>query len=189
MGLKDFGFSVILLVFLITLSSVSQAEEPEALEPKAGPDAFQFIIGNWQAEVRLPQPDGSLVRQTATWSAHQAIEGRIILEEYKALSPEGEVVVMGTNIRKYDAKKERWAMYWVDALSGNVIHLGPPDLGGVSISPDGISFKFRFGDVLSRARFDNITKDSFIWHGDASKDNGVTWQMDTIIVEARRVRD
>ena len=130
-----------------------------------------------------------MARQTATWTAKYILAGRAIFEEYRAVDEEGTVVVFGANLRAYDAENAQWVMYWYDALSATLSRLGPPELGGVTVTEESISFKFRIGDALTRARFEDITHDHFVWHGDVSPDDGETWREDTIIVEASRVQE
>ncbi len=157
-----------------------------AADGAAPADAFDFLIGDWRADVRIPQPDGTVAVQTATWSARRVLDGGAIFEEYRATGADGDVQVLGSNLRHYNAAQGRWVMHWFDGLNGTLTPLGPPDLGGVTMANGVISFRFRIGDVLSRARFEDITPESFVWHGDVSEDGGQTWRLDTIIVTARR---
>lgn len=153
-----------------------------------GLELFAFLIGNWRCEVTLPNDQGGVDHQNATWKARYALDGKAIFEEYRSVDEAGNVVVEGANFRTYDTEEGRFLMHWTDVLHGDFVELGPPDLGGVSVTPKGISFKFRSGGILARARFEDISPDYFTWHGDASPDNGKTWQLDTIVVYARRVK-
>ena len=159
-----------------------------AVDGAAPADAFDFLIGDWRADVRIALPDGTVAVQKATWSARRVLDGGAIFEEYRATGADGDVQVLGSNLRHYSAALGRWVMHWFDALNGTLTPLGPPELGGVTVAKGVISFRFRSGDVLSRARFEDITRESFVWHGDVSGDDGETWRLDTIVVTARRAR-
>lgn len=179
------SLSVASLAAFIILVAPSMALGQDRPAPA---DAFDFLIGSWRGDVRIPLADGTVARQKATWSGRRILDGGAIIEEYRATGADGGVQVLGSNLRAYNEAKGGWKMYWYDALNATLTILGPAELGGVTTANGVISFRFRINNVLSRARFEEITPNRFVWHGDVSEDGGKSWRIDTITIEARRIR-
>jgi hypothetical protein len=55
----------------------------------------------------------------------------------------GELIVLGLNLRTYDAAAQTWNMKWLNALTGKWVDLGPEELGGVSFDGRSIIYAFR----------------------------------------------
>ena len=72
-------------------------------------------------------------------------EARVISEE---------LMVLGMNVRTYDATKQTWNIKWLNALAGTWVDLGPEELGGVT--------------------FDGHSEKHFTWRGEKSDDRK-TW--------------
>src|SRR5262245_48787608 len=89
---------------------------------------FAFLIGDWRCDAKLKQQDGTWEVLKATWEGHYILDGYAIADEYRMMSPAGELLVLGLNLRTYDARKEAWNMKWLNALAGTWIDLGPEEL-------------------------------------------------------------
>jgi hypothetical protein len=87
-------------------------------------------------------------------------DGYAIADEYRMTGSSGELIVLGTNFRAYDATQQTWNMKWLNALAGTWVDLGPT------------------------ATYMNISDGHFTWRGDQSED-GKTWA-EFMVVEAHR---
>jgi hypothetical protein len=101
----------------------------------------------------------------------------VIADEYRMFDADGELLVLGLNVRAYDASKQQWNIKWVDGLSGRWTDLGSEELGGVHF--DGSSVSYRFKEPMmphrfTRATYTNISERHFTWKGEGSED-GRTW--------------
>jgi hypothetical protein len=140
-------------------------------------ERFAFLIGRYRCEARLKMPSGEWQRFEAAWEGRWILDGRVIADEYRMFDADGEVLVLGLNVRAYDASKQQWNIKWVDGLSGRWTDLGSEELGGVHF--DGSSVSYRFKEPMmphrfTRATYTNISERHFTWKGEGSED-GRTW--------------
>jgi hypothetical protein len=97
------------------------------------------------------------------------------------------LIVLGVNMRSYDAARQIWNIKWLNALSGTWVDLGPEELGGVRFDCDSIIYAFKepvAAHAYTRAAYTNISQSHFTWRGEQS-DDGKTWS-EFIVVEANR---
>ncbi len=92
---------------------------------------FDFVTGEWRCEAKLKQEDGVWEALLATWVGRYILDSYVIADEFRMTTPTGELLVLGMNLRSYDAKKKTWTMKWLNALAGTWTDLGPEELGGV----------------------------------------------------------
>jgi hypothetical protein len=161
----------------------------DKLNPNAPPELaqFAFLVGEWRCDVVIKQPDGSWGSLKATWEARFILDGYAIADEYRMTAPTGELLVLGVNIRSYDAKRKAWNMKWLNVLDGAWTGLGTEEMGGVKIDENGITFCVKeqtAAHALTRVTFANISANHFTWRGDRS-DDGEAWD-DFIVIEAHR---
>jgi hypothetical protein len=148
---------------------------------------FAFLVGRWRCEARVRLADGNWQTLHATWLGRFILDGYAIADEYRMTGSSGELIVLGMNVRSYEAAREAWSIKWLNALSGTWLDLGPEELGGVSIDDDSIFYVFRepmAGHAYTRATYTNISDDHFTWRGEKS-DDLKTWT-EFLIVEAHR---
>jgi hypothetical protein len=63
---------------------------------------FDFLLGEWRCEGARYKPDGSpLVAYRAAWSARAVDDGRMIVDEFKAVSPDGQTLAFVVTLRTY----------------------------------------------------------------------------------------
>jgi len=139
---------------------------------------FAFLIANWRGEAKLKREDGTWETLQALWEGHYILDGYAIADEYRMTTLAGELLVLGINLRAYDAKKKAWNMKWLDALAGTWTDLGPEELGGVAADGKGISYCMKepaARHAFTRATYTNVSADHFTWRGDRSND-GKTWE-------------
>src|SRR5262249_40990898 len=101
---------------------------------------FEFLIGRWQCEARVKSAGGGWQTFQATWVGRWILDGHVIADEYRMTRPSGELVVLGLNLRAYDASSRTWHLKWLDALSGRWVDLGPEELGGVRFEGQSIVY-------------------------------------------------
>src|SRR6266436_2656221 len=103
---------------------------------------FAFLIGRWQCEAKVRSANGEWQTFQATWLGRFILDGYAIADEYRMTGPSGELIVLGMNLRTYDASKQRWNMKWLNALAGTWGDLGLDELGGVRIDGQSIIYAF-----------------------------------------------
>jgi hypothetical protein len=144
---------------------------------------FAFIIGKWRGEAKLKRDDGTWENLKALWEGRYILDGYAIADEYRMVTPAGELLVLGMNLRSYDAQKKAWNLKWLNALDGTWTDPGPEELGGVVA--DGTAISYRMKEPMARHQFTrstytNISADHFTWRGDRS-DDGESWEQFLVI--------
>jgi hypothetical protein len=148
---------------------------------------FAFLIGKWRCDAKLKRGDGTWESLKATWEGRVILDGYVIADEYRMTTLAGDLMVLGINLRSYDAKKKTWNMKWLNALGGTWIDLGTEELGGVKIDEKGITYSMKepvASHVLTRATYTNISENHFTWRGEKS-DDGKAWE-EFMLIEAYR---
>jgi hypothetical protein len=150
-------------------------------------ERFSFLVGRYRCDARLKLPSGEWQAFGATWEGRWILNGHAIADEYLMFGADGDLLVLGLNIRAYDADKNQWNIKWLDALSGRWTDLGPEELGGVHFDGASVSYQFRepmVGHALTRATYTNISESHFTWKGEASNDDN-TWT-EFMVIECER---
>jgi hypothetical protein len=160
--------------------------------PNAPPalSRFAFLIGRWRCEARVRSANGEWQTLQATWLGRFILDGYAIADEYRMTGSSGELIVLGMNLRTYDASKLIWNIKWLNALAGTWVDLGPEELGGVRFDGQSIIYAFKepvAGHAYTRATYTNISKTHFTWRGEKS-DDGKAWS-DFMVVEAYRSKE
>jgi hypothetical protein len=157
---------------------------PNAPEPLS---RFAFLIGKWRCDASVELANGERQTFQATWEGSFILDGYAIADEYRMINLDGDLIVLGMNLRTYDAKKQTWNMKWLNALAGTWTDLGAEELGGVRLEDQSIVYvvKEPIADhTLTRATYTNISETHFTWRGEKS-DDAKTWT-EFITVEAFR---
>ena len=167
-------------------------QEHGKLNPKAPPELsrFAFLIGKWSCNAELKQSDGTWENLKATWEGRFILDGYVIADEYRMTTLTGELLVLGINLRSYDAKKKTWNIKWLNALGGTWVDLGTEELGGVKMDEKGITYSMKepvASHVFTRATYANISENHFTWLGERS-DDGKAWEK-FIVIEAHRSKN
>jgi hypothetical protein len=137
---------------------------------------FDFLIGDWTIAATRYKPDGSVLFQyKATWNAKYLNEGRMIVDDFKAYAPTGQVISSYVTLRTYSETNHRWEMTGLAALQPavNAEWFGEWKGGEMLMSAAG---KDPAGNVVrTKIRFFHIAKGSFEWESQVSLDDGKTW--------------
>ncbi len=160
--------------------------------PNAPPELsrFAFLIGKWRCDAKLKREDGTWQSLNATWEGRFILDGYAIGDEYRMTTSAGELLVLGINLRSYDAKKKSWNMKWLNALAGTWVDLGPEELGGVQDDKKAITYVMKepvAPHKFTRATYTNISENHFTWRGERS-DDGKEWE-EFLVIEAYRGKD
>jgi hypothetical protein len=160
------------------------------LNPKAPVELarWAFLVGDWAGEAKLKREGGRTETLQVSWDGRYILDGYAIEDEYRMTTATGELVVLGTNIRAYDAQKKVWSMKWLNAISGTWTDLGSEELGGWRVDEKTFSYDLKestAGHVLTRATYTNISSDHFSWRGEKSND-GKGWEEFLIVDLYRR---
>jgi len=163
---------------------------------KANPNApaalsqFAFLIGNWTFEASVKGADKGWQTFQGTWLGRFILDGYAIADEYKMTDSSGKLIVLGINLRTYDATKKAWNMKWLNALAGTWVDLGPEELGGVTFDGESIIYVLKepvAAHGYTRATYTNISEKHFTWRGEKS-DDGKTWN-EFMVVEVYRSKE
>jgi hypothetical protein len=156
----------------------------------AGLARFAFLIGRWRCDAKVRSADGDWQTFPATWLGRFILEGYAIADEYRMTGSSGELIVLGMNIRAYDAAKQMWNIKWLSALTGTWVDLGSEELGGVRFDGQSITYVFKepmAGHAYTRATYTNISETHFTWRGEKSDDQKI-WS-EFMVVEAYRSKE
>jgi hypothetical protein len=126
----------------------------------------------------------------ATWLGRFILEGYAIADEYRMTDASGEPIVLGMNLRAYDATSQTWNIKWLNALAGTWVDLGPEELGGVTFDGQSVIYAFKepmAPHAYTRATYTNISEEHFTWQGEKS-DDGKTWS-EFMVLEAYRRKE
>jgi hypothetical protein len=124
------------------------------------------------------------------WLGRVILDGYAIVDEYRMAGSAGELMVLGLNLRAYDAAKQIWNIKWLNALAGTWMDLGPEELGGVSFDGQSVTYVFKepmAAHAYTRATYTNISEEHFTWRGEKSED-AKTWS-EFMVIEAYRPRE
>jgi len=154
---------------------------------------FAFLIGNWSFEAKVKMDDGQSHPFKGTWRGRYILDGYAISDEYRMTDLSGKLIVLGLNLRAYDASKQTWNIKWLNALTGTWMDLAPSELGGVR--SDGQSMIYAFKEMApvdsahayTRATYTKVSETHFTWRGEKSAD-GNAWS-EFMVVECHRSRE
>ena len=148
---------------------------------------FAFLIGKWRCEAKLKSADGSWQAFEAAWLGRFILDGYAIADEYRMMSSSGALIVLGMNIRTYDAARKVWNIKWLNGLAGYWMDLVSEELGGIRIDSESITYAFKEtvgGHAYTRATYTNHSATHFTWLGEGS-DDGKRWS-EFMVIEAYR---
>lgn len=151
---------------------------------------FAFLIGRFRCQSRVKLSTGELQTFPATWLGRYILDGYAIADEYRMTGLSGDLMVLGMNVRSYDATTQTWHIRWLNALSGTWTDLASPEFGGIHFEGQSVIYAFREPVALhayTRAAYINISGTHFTWRGEKS-DDGKSWS-EFMIVEADRIQE
>lgn len=150
---------------------------------------FDFLIGNWDvAAIRYNAEGTVLVQYKGSWQAQYLNDGRMIIDDFKALAPNGQAVSSIVTLRTYSEVTHRWEMSGLAARqpAWNAEWYGEWKdgemlLNAIGSNPAGIM-------TVNKIRFFDIAKDSFKWESKVSTDSGKTWTQSATLIATKATR-
>jgi hypothetical protein len=163
------------------------------LNPRAASDLarFSFLIGAWRFDASVKLSDEQTMMFQGTWAGRYILDGFAIADEYRMTDESGEVLVLGLNLRSYDASQQIWNIKWLNALTGAWTDLSPSELGGVNYGDGSISYAFRdlspmdAHHTFTRVTYMSVSDTRFTWTGEKSND-GKGWTV-FMVVNCHRI--
>jgi hypothetical protein len=138
------------------------------------------LVGSWDIDATWYLPDGTEKTGQGEWHFGWILGGRGVQDVlFAAGAPSHHY---GTTLRCYDPALDAWHVSWMQPYGGEYVHLIGRKLG------DRIVQEGTGTDPQRRERwsFTEITPDSFVWLGEVSCDQGVTWTLEQQIRALRR---
>ena len=89
----------------------------------------------------------------------------------------------GTTLRCYDSVIDAWHLAWMQPASGEYVYLLGRKVGDRIV---GEEVNSPVTDRRVRWSFRDITPDSFLWLGEVTSDDGVTWFLEQEMRAVRR---
>jgi hypothetical protein len=148
---------------------------------------FAFLVGRWRCDARVRSAGDDWQSFQAVWVGRFILDGYAIADEYRMTKASGEPIVLGLNLRTYDAARQTWNIRWLNALTGTWTDLASAEFGGVTFDDHSIRYAFKepvAAHPYTRATYTNISDSHFTWQGEKS-DDGMAWS-DFMVVEAYR---
>lgn len=158
---------------------------PAAVPPECS--QFDFLIGEWDTETTRFAPDGSVAGTfPGRWRAEHRDGGRMLVDEFTALAPDGGVLAFFVTLRSWCPATQRWEMTFLTAHQPftlrhfrGVRRDGELHLEAAGRDPEG-------REALARVRFHDIEADGFAWEQQLSYDGSTTWSRSACLRARRR---
>jgi len=169
------------LLAALPLALASSAAAP------TGPGELGFWCGHWELETDDWTPNGRVTGR-ATSDVAPILDGHALLDDFRALSPAGEVLFRGTSVRTHDAASGMYLIRWIMVGDPGMTDIRARWNDGVLEgegrgSDRGGAFQERFVYEFDEAR------DAYEFRMDRSYDGGEQWLEDFSVIRARRVSD
>lgn len=150
-------------IFIMSICIPAIAQE-QSLE-----NAFDFWVGEWNAEWGSGDQKG-----TGTNTITKKLDDKVINEDFKILTGTN-AGFHGTSISVFNPRNKSWHQAWADNNGGFFNFVGEIDgekkmFKTLPVEKDGQVNQ-------QRMVFYNITKESFTWDWEGTKDGGTTWNL------------
>jgi hypothetical protein len=151
---------------------------------------FDFLVGQWEVEIRLPaqglaQRIHGTPRLSGTWKAWRALDGWGLEDDLRVVDGSGNPVTLSHAVRMFDATARRWVVSALDVYRARWTTAtaewrdGEMHLSGSGTSAEGEAY-------VTRTRFYDITAQAFKMRQERSTDGGRTWD-EALRMDARRL--
>jgi hypothetical protein len=166
------------------------AARPPVTAPPREAAQFDFLVGQWEVEIRLPaqglaQRIHGAPRLSGTWKAWRALDGWGLEDELRIVDGSGNPMTLSHAVRAYDATARRWSVSTLDVYrsrwssAAGEWREGEMHLSGSGTGADGQAYQ-------TRTRFHDIAPERFRMRQERSTDGGRTWE-ESLRIEGRRV--
>lgn len=151
-------------------------------------ELYGWLIGSWDLEVTAFLPDNKTRKSPGEWHFGWALEGRAIQDVW-IVPPRGAMRTgdaatnrhaYGTTLRTYDPQSGVWHIQWTEPVTQTYLSMigrrEGNDIVQLGKAPDGSRVRWSFSQIM---------RNSFLWRGETSSDDGRTW-LPVIEFTARR---
>jgi len=152
---------------------------------------FDFLVGQWEI-VAQPYVAGLAAKIHGSpkfpgvWKAWRGLDGFGIEDEVRLTDESGNPRALTHTLRIFDATAKRWNISSLDVYRSNFTTANAEWRDGqMHVSSQGTDQEGKA--YVSRARFHDITPNSFRLQQDRSYDAGRTWTEAFLKIEAKRV--
>jgi hypothetical protein len=179
-------------LFVAPIALAQDSEAPQAFEPKPdGPIGqrnprapsqvaqFEFVAGNWIADVTFISAEGESVPRKAKWHNHWINYGYDLVQEFKSAH------AAGSEFRHYDPESGHWV--GKNLYAGHVWINTTARMIGDNMVVIVEANNATDGSFLNRETYYDITENQWKMKSDRSFDNGVTWVAGSYEMTANRV--
>jgi hypothetical protein len=172
-----FAKALVAAAFLISAAHAEDEAGRTGAVSTAGVHGFDFEFGDWRVHHRVKRAGAQQwLEFDGTCTVRSIMEGAGNVEDHRFNKPDG--VTHGVALRAYDAKTDRWAIWWVDGRNPH----GPLDPPTVGRFENGVGTFYWDGVVNGqqiRTRFiwSQITRVSAHWEQANSTDGGKSWEV------------
>ena len=139
-------------------------------------ELYGWLIGDWAMDATVHKDDGTTFKGSGEIHFGWVLQGRAIQDVW--ILPG---IFHGTTLRIYDPGLGAWHILWSDPLrqvyTRQLGRAQGDDIVQLGTRPDG---------HLLRWSFSEITRDSFLWRGEISTDQGITWRINTEFTARRQ---
>jgi len=134
--------------------------------PKDPSHQLDFWVGEWKCSGEMHGANGQVTKTNAQNSITREYGGHVIHEHFKMAG------LNGMSVSVYNPQKKIWQQTWADDGGGYIVLTG-------AYANDKMTLATTPGPKggTSRMVFSNITKSSFDWDWEGSKDSGKTWTL------------
>ncbi|GJM08858.1 MAG: hypothetical protein DHS20C11_11340 [Lysobacteraceae bacterium] len=181
-----FGAGILMLFSAVGHAGQTPVQEQSASAP---PESTQFgqLVGQWRIKDFMLDQDGNWqAGNGADWNFYWILGGTAIQDDW--IAPPMSVAApdtgrqLGTNIRIYNPKQQRWEMAWASNTGAKVDTFSAVETDGQLL------MRGLFNGVDSQIIFYDITADHFSWKLQRILEGSDQW-VDVYRIEADRVRD
>jgi hypothetical protein len=183
---------LVCLILICPLVALAQ-QSGDAAMTRSAPEAkqFDFLLGQWQLDVQ-PKVSGLAAiihgtpRLVGTWKAERSADGLGIDDEMRIFDASGNPISLSRAHRVYSAAEGLWKISGQDVTHAHNSESTAKWSNGV-MQVEGRSADPAGNPSVTRARYFDISADSFRMRQDRSSDNGQTWDEGTLTIDAKRV--
>lgn len=156
----------ITLLTALALGQSSNTPQPASAPVPPETSQFDFWVGKWNAEGKSLNGTSWVETKGCKNEITHSFDGHVVQENFHGPG------MHGMSVSVYNSAAKKWFQTWVDDQGGYIaLHGGMTDgkmILETNPGPKG---------GMSRMVFSNITKDSFDWDWQSSKDSGKTWTL------------